>query len=132
MEPELFFVYGTLQRGYHNNRLLNTSRFICEDITEDKYMLGDVGFPYAFPKHIFEEGFFEEHFYLPVRGEVWEVSDLSVMESIDRLEGEGSHYHRKKINTQTGSGVYIYEQLDPSLLQYCYQCQEREGTWTWK
>lgn len=130
METNLFFVYGTLKRGYGNNVILSTSDFVQEDETEESYLLGDIGFPYAFPEHVLSE-YFDNDYFLPVRGEVWRVDDPDVVQRLDRLEGEGSHYHRRVTKTKSGAEVYIYEQLHAPYINYCNACEKHEGAWQW-
>lgn len=86
------FVYGTLKAGYWNNPILRNSNFIGEGLTTKKYILQDCGFPYAIP-----ENYAEDNIVLPIIGEVWEVDDHT-LRNLDRLEGEGSHYHRRPCN----------------------------------
>lgn len=127
----LYFVYGTLMRGFGNNRrFLSDAEFVTEDRTSNLYVLGDVGFPYAFPKEKVEH-LLDEEYFKPVLGEVWKVENETTRKGLDYLEGEGSHYHRVKTTTESGHEVWIYEQHDPNALRYCYKCQEREGAWTW-
>lgn len=127
----LFFVYGTLQRGYGNNSILRDSTFIQSDVTEGRYYLGDVGYPYAFPKYRVSS-WINDDCLLPVRGEVWEVEDPKVVQRLDWLEGEGHHYHRRLTRTQSGETVNIYEQLDSTMIGTCRPCYKLNGEWKWQ
>lgn len=130
----LVFVYGTLQSGYGNNRLLTQSgaTLVGEDKTEDVFILGDVGFPYAVTKQCLDDSqyTYDETLLKPVIGEVWEINDLS-LRLMDRLEGVPHHYQRKLTQMQSGSTVWMYQQGDPSVLFHCSKCHEEEGAWKW-
>lgn len=85
------FVYGTLKNGYGNHYLLRDSAFLGKGTTiEDHFTMFDGGFPY-----VINEGRFH------VRGEVYEVNNERVMESLDRLEGVPTHYQRKDSSVKT-------------------------------
>ena len=78
--------YGTLKRGYGNNRLLCTSDFIGPRVVHG-YKLYNAGFPVAFPSE--NES---------ICGEEWDIgTNRSVLYSLDRLEGEGFMYHRREV-----------------------------------
>lgn len=127
----LFFVYGTLKQGHWNNTILQEEIFLGEAVTYDKYVLGDVGFPYAFPAHTVPESF-PESLLKPVRGELYQVSREATVRRLDRLEGNGSHYHRELIKTTTGDTCWMYHQLDFNRMYDCYKCDTtEEGEWEW-
>ena len=109
-ETPFVFVYGTLQEGHYNNYLLSTSTKVGTMVTQDKYLLLDVGFPYAIPEKVVPEEYHED-FLHPVQGEVWEVDDPYAMYTLDRLEGEGSHYIRRMIKID-GLWVWMYQMDD--------------------
>lgn len=131
METNLFFVYGTLKRGYGNNSILRDSEFIAEDRTTKRYLLANTGFPYAFPQWVLESYDFGDDLFLPVIGEVYRVTEPRVIFSLDSLEGEGHHYNRRSTETESGRLVYIYEQHEPTRLNHCRPCNIREGAWEW-
>lgn len=86
------FVYGTLKRGYGNNRVLLDSEFIGEAVTVDRNLvLTNCGFPFMIenPQREAVRGS-----TAPVLGEVYLVSQLSVIEALDRLEGVPDLYMR--------------------------------------
>ena len=102
---ELFFVYGTLKRGYNNNKLLKDSKYLGTAVSEEKYLLLDCGFPMAV---LNEAG-------LPVLGEVFEVTSKEAEASLDWLESNGCFYTRSKRRfTLEGNQVeaWIYEVPD--------------------
>lgn len=86
------FVYGTLKRGYGNNRLLQNKdcKFVEERILpgfKAFFSFRDQGFPVAKAS----EGD-------SLKGEVWEIpdGDSEVLRRLDGLEGEGYMYSRTK------------------------------------
>lgn len=101
------FVYGTLKRGYGNNRLLEGAKFLGEATTQKHYSLVDCGFPKAVPSFMSEKIPF-----LPVRGEVFEVNGEQ-LSMCDRLEGHPNWYERRNIDVTYDDGsedqVMIYE-----------------------
>lgn len=92
------FVYGTLKKGYGNNRLLYDSEFVCEEETKDSYFLGGSSIPYMIPPEFAPEGV-ELH---PVRGEVWKLDDHYTLDIVDSLEGHPRWYYRSLITTSQG------------------------------
>lgn len=91
--PCYVFVYGTLKRGYGNyDRILkNTSQFVGTATTCGRYDMLDSGFPVIMENpdggHV-------------VRGDVFLVHQIPVLDDLDRLEGEGSMYDRKEIEVE--------------------------------
>jgi gamma-glutamylcyclotransferase (GGCT)/AIG2-like uncharacterized protein YtfP len=83
------FVYGTLKRGYWNNRLLQDSKFIGEATSVGSYYLASSGIPYAVP-----DNYAHDKDCYPIIGEVWEV-DEGVLEDLDMLEGHPDWYKRE-------------------------------------
>lgn len=135
MKNDLVFVYGTLKYGHGNWRwALFDQTYLGRDVTEDTYILGDVGFPYCFPKSTFNVEMTEtvSHLFKPVVGDVFSVNE-EAMERLDRLEGYPSHYNRIRINTRGGHECWMYVQEDASAIYSCYQCDEtQEGEWEWQ
>ncbi len=92
------FTYGTLKRGYGNNRFLGKdARFIGEAVTTAQYPMLDGGFPYLLdmPK--------KGHC---VKGEVWDISVKQLLTSVDGLEGYPNHYVRRVIEVVTTTKHY--------------------------
>ena len=128
---DLFFVYGSLQKGEWNHSYLLNATYVGDAVTLDKYVMGDVGFPYIFPESVLI-GDYQRSLLKPVVGELYQVHDTDTIMSLDRLEGEGNHYHRNLIQTSTGDTCWIYEQHDITLIQSCYECNTtEEGEWKW-
>ena len=121
-ETALVFVYGSLKRGYWNNRLLEGALFVGEAHTTKKYSLVDGGVPMAVPD---EEG-------LPVMGEVYEIDVSLHLGPLDRLEGHPRFYTREQVGVVLKGEVcnaYIYE------MQYTYRdgdmCQVVDDKYVW-
>lgn len=85
------FVYGTLKRGYGNNRLLWNSDFLGEGFTIEKFALHQHGFPVASKNGDMDK--------LPILGEVYKVSARDLV-SCDMLEGHPSWYRREPVNVK--------------------------------
>lgn len=109
MKCNYVFVYGSLKRGFGNNRLLQNdeSEFICEDYIEDfeMYSMG------AFPGVVHVPGSRSV-----VHGEVWKVSD-NILERLNTLEGfrgednPSNFYNCKKVETKNyHHSCYVYLQ----------------------
>ena len=104
----LVFVYGTLKRGYGNNRLLRDgdARFIGEASTLFPYFrLYGRGIPFMALERDESRG-------LNVKGEVWEV-DPNCLQRLDWLEGHPHMYTRQTIEVLTDEGpcqaeAYLY------------------------
>lgn len=129
----LVFVYGTLLRGHHNNRLLNTSVFIDKGSTYRAvmYAAAHKGFPYL---HVSD--------YNPIDswvvGEVWAVDNETLLD-LDRLEGYHedaqstgyNHYNRIKISVEISNECYVdalvYVVADVSKLSELEQI--KSGDW---
>ena len=102
------FVYGTLKRGYTNNRLISNATFIGKAKTVSNWiMIGNhLAFPYVLRRD-HENG-------SQIKGEVYEV-DQEGLKKLDLLEGVPSHYTREKVYVQytannelISENVYIY------------------------
>lgn len=89
----LVFVYGTLKRGHGNHRLLESSEFIGEAITEKPHPMYVSGLPYLMEHP--NEGDAGKH----VIGEMYEVNPI-VLRNLDRLEGHPRLYERKLIEVR--------------------------------
>jgi len=100
------FVYGTLKRGFHNHRCLEGARFIKETCLSTPFRMFDTGgFPVILPATECKAGYFPT-------GEVYELPEGSdgelVLARLDRLESEGSMYHRQEFYTLDDEVVSVY------------------------
>ena len=119
------FVYGTLKSGFGNNPLMGNSRLIGEGLTEGEYQLFDLGCPIAVPSAMSPTS----ATIMPIRGEVWSVSDPEVFRRLDILEGHPRSYYRtiEKVN---GELVWMYSY--PHQIQFEQNlCQIIEGAYQW-
>lgn len=90
MEPKHVFVYGTLKRGYGNNRLLTNhgAEFVAEGVTHG--ILRDGGFPVV---EMASRG--------QVRGEVWTLPTPECLRALDGLEGVGVGFYDRVVQDVT-------------------------------
>lgn len=92
------FVYGSLKKGFHNNKLLEDSTFLGAAITEDMYDMFSYG---SFPAVV------EDGTSYKIKGEVYYVSD-ETLKDLDMLEDNGRFYMRKKVDTDKYNDVWFY------------------------
>ena len=85
-EENLVFVYGTLKRGFSNNRYLAGSKFLGTARTKEKFALYSDGLPFL----IMTESISEIH------GELYQVDDLT-LQILDDLEGHPDWYRREQV-----------------------------------
>ena len=83
------FVYGTLKRGYGNNRLLTDATYLGTAKTQERWAM--IGKGAAFP-YLLEEN--EKGYH--VQGEVYVVSDMELAR-LDNLEGYPYHYTKQEL-----------------------------------
>lgn len=94
------FVYGTLKRGYGNNHCLDRAYFVDTAVTLKKFRLYNAGFPV-----MCDDTHTNDACNAYVRGEVWHFNDVEILRRLDRLEGNGRMYHRKRINVELQDGT---------------------------
>ena len=101
-KPFIIAVYGTLKKGYGNNRLLTTSEQIVGNFkTSEKFDLYSFG---GFPA-ITENG------NNNIVVELYKIVDPLVADRLDRLEGYPNFYNKKKISIidfDSNLPIYIY------------------------
>lgn len=106
---ELIFVYGTLKRGFGNNRIIADQKYIGHGITQianwQMYSLG--GFPGV------------TRGSKAITGELWEVDEASFARC-DTLEGHPYFYRREQVNVLVGdeehvAWMYIYQRSTVGL-----------------
>lgn len=123
------FVYGTLKKTYGNHSVLGGSTYLTTTDTVSSFVLGDIGYPYAFPYDSVPSAYTKLLF--PIRGEVYKIDDEYSFAGLDGLEGYPSHYNRRIISTKAGLSAWMYVQEDWSLAEYCSACKLKEGVWQW-
>ncbi|MDX9743659.1 MAG: gamma-glutamylcyclotransferase [Arcobacteraceae bacterium] len=100
IEPfhELLFVYGSLKKGFDNNKLLEKStRRLGKASTVGKFGMYEDSFgnyPYLVNKPINK-----------ISGELYEIQRKDLLEKIDEFEGAPDYYRRKRIKVKTHHGV---------------------------
>lgn len=125
------FVYGTLKRGHGNNCVLNGAAFLYTEKTEDKFALGCVGIPYAFPEDVIPEEL-RARLAHPIVGEVFRVPTVEIARGLDSLEGYPYGYNRRIIRLNSGLKAWIYTIEDWSYADGINAADYREGAWIWK
>lgn len=123
---DLVFVYGTLMQGYGNHDLLSTSEFIGERTTEDTFILVDA---IAFPYMLDVSGY--DQYQKRVHGELYRMETSTVLQSLDYLESEGSHYHRRLIQTTEGETAWSYLVFDTPLSTVYLADTNNKGEYQW-
>ncbi len=83
----LFFVYGTLKKGFHNNYLLSNAEFLGNFTTKPEYTLFDGNFPVV-----------ERDGETAIQGELYLSKDKEDIDSVFRLEGCISQKQHDKNN----------------------------------
>jgi gamma-glutamylcyclotransferase (GGCT)/AIG2-like uncharacterized protein YtfP len=109
-EPKtLIFAYGTLMRGFGNNRLLEKARFITTAQTVEKYTMY-VENTYGTIPYVSNA---KETSH--IKGEVWEV-DAECLKNLDSLESHPIWYTRELIDCVDVRGTkyqaYLYFNRD--------------------
>lgn len=94
----LIFVYGTLKKGFSNNTLLKTSKFIKKYTLTGKYQMINVN--NAFPAVILSKNINK------IKGEIWDVNQ-ETLDDIDALEGVPYLYNRRHFR-YAGMNCWIY------------------------
>lgn len=113
------FVYGTLKKGWGNNRLLQQDGavFLYEHVFEGPFDMVDL---HAFPGLIESP----ENQNSKIKGEVYLIND-AVLSDLDRLEGNGSFYERRYIE-QEDFWVYVLMKTDKYLHYPMVEKNKRE------
>ena len=126
----LVFVYGTLKSGYGNNDLLSTSELVGPRVTKDKFVLLKSGCPFLVPEIVCPPDFQDTARH--VLGELWRIPEDGTLEDLDRLEGEGTMYHRRLIYTNKGDLCWTYVVLTPRIFLHAdYATLNKQGEWQW-
>ena len=116
IEPflELLFVYGSLKKGFDNNKLLEKStKRLGKASTLGKFGMFEDSFgnyPYLIKKPINQ-----------IVGELYEIQRKELLDKIDEFEGAPDYYQRKKIKVKTHHGVnfaYAYIREDAQIPEH--------------
>jgi gamma-glutamylcyclotransferase (GGCT)/AIG2-like uncharacterized protein YtfP len=115
------FIYGTLKKGFSNSSLLNSSEYLGEDITVQRYPIfidPSFGFPYL----LSEEG--RGKF---IKGEVYDVTD-DTLKAMDIFEGSPDLYKRGTIELKEFGEVQVfYETSAPCVEQDLIDFDKEKG-----
>jgi len=116
-ETARVFVYGSLLKGLHNHRLLESSNFIKRASTRDTaYLLVDSGNTYPFALAAPDGGQTAEP-PVALLGELYEV-DMPTLRSLDELEGHPYIYRRHEVALEGESEcAWLYLLHEPELLE---------------
>jgi gamma-glutamylcyclotransferase (GGCT)/AIG2-like uncharacterized protein YtfP len=95
-------VYGSLKKGLHNHKLLESSRFVKDTYVRGFNMYSLGSFPCVVPN---EDGSGS------ITVEVYDVTD-EVLVNLDRLEGYPRFYDRDTFYTKCGLPVLMYYMHD--------------------
>ena len=98
----LLFTYGTLRFGHHNEIYLKGADYLGKVETKDLYKMYANGIPYVINEP-----------YSKIIGDLYEVNDKFIIESLDILEGHPNNYYREEIpvifkNTEITAWIYFY------------------------
>ena len=93
----LVFTYGTLKRGGHNHHYLQNATYVGTITLPFKGRMFDVGFPVLM----------KSRSTVKVEGELYEV-DRETFDRLDRLEGQGHMYMRRRKRLANGSYAWVY------------------------
>jgi gamma-glutamylaminecyclotransferase len=91
------FVYGTLKTGGHNHHYLRNAISHGPATLTFKGKMFDVGFPVLM----------KSREKVKVEGELFDV-DRATFAALDRLEGQGHMYKRKRKRLQDGRYAWVY------------------------
>jgi gamma-glutamylcyclotransferase (GGCT)/AIG2-like uncharacterized protein YtfP len=113
--PHRVLVYGTLKRGFSNNRVMfdngGDAQLVSRAITREKFYLADGGFPMA-TRRAASGGLAD--FAGQIVGEVWAMNGAAFA-NCDRLEGHPRFYTRQKVKVVLDQGgtstawIYLIE-----------------------
>lgn len=130
---DLVFTYGTLKAGEYNSHRLTSHDAEClgRDTTVDKYVMGDVGFPYVFERGSVDHLIGDEYFK-PVVGCLWRIPSVDCFRSLDALEGYPHHYNRRTEVLSSGYTAWMYFQEKDTALGYCRLVHSTDlPEWEW-
>lgn len=98
--PIFVFVYGSLKMGFENNYILDNATFISDAITCDKFQMYPV-IGGAYPFLIKSE---KINYIL---GEVYKVTEQSILDSLDLLEGFPDYYLKDFIDIKLENNTIV-------------------------
>jgi gamma-glutamylaminecyclotransferase len=127
------FVYGTLKRGYGNNRLLANAEFVGEATTVGiRYKMLHAGFPVAMRST-------EGKQRRPIVGEVFRIKEYDdvTLQLLDRLESNGRMYNRRVVDVRLADGkrtrawIYLGDHKFWGYRREEFGVVDQDGRWIW-
>jgi gamma-glutamylaminecyclotransferase len=127
------FVYGTLKRGYGNNRLLANAEFVGEATTVGRYKMLHAGsFPVAMRST-------EGKQRRPIVGEVFRIKEYDdvTLQLLDRLESNGRMYNRRVVDVRLADGkrtrawIYLGDHKFWRYRREEFGVVDKDGRWIW-
>lgn len=94
------FVYGSLKMGYENHYILETSTFISDATTCEKYQMYpsiDGEYPFLIKSEKVQN----------IIGEVYLVNDQAILDALDQLENYPEYYLKEFIDVAIEDGSII-------------------------
>lgn len=104
----LLFVYGSLKKGFDNNKILSKAVYVSKAETIRKFAMyksDDGNYPYLVKN--------KPLYRIP--GEIYKIKQQDLMQKIDLFEGSPEYYLRERINIKTRSGnkrAFAYFYID--------------------
>lgn len=140
--PHLMFVYGTLQKGHGNNRVMigesgKEALLLGKATTMQKYWMASGGYPRVAKQVLggFPPDIEREDYHGQVRGEVWMVND-SAIKACDHLEGHPRFYQREIVPVTLDKDrarlrPWMYIIVEPFRAYECIE-KNRDGVLHWE
>jgi len=128
--PVFVFVYGTLKKGHSGSYCFGNSEYMGEAVTETKFIMSSKA--HGFPRTKRDD----QGSY--IKGEVFKVTDPSVLGSLDSYEGYPSFYDREKETVHFKDGqievdIYVSKDaadiFDHSGVQLCEPDENNIVVW---
>lgn len=123
----LFAVYGSLKKNYGNHSILSDSEFLGTGETKEEYDMLSFGY---YPGVINGDN--------KVQVEVYKVTDVKTLLSLDHLEGHPSFYEREKVSIKLDSGedvvawMYSIRKHKDYYSKERYQVKDEKGRLFWE
>lgn len=117
-------VYGTLKKGYGNHHFLRDAEYLGDVVVPGYklfYSYSDKGFPVA-----------RECEDSSLKGEIYEIPQdkLGMVSAMDRLEGEGSMYHRTQVLDGTAE-MYVGDEKFWDEFHGMVECPKVNDKFVW-
>ena len=134
---QIFFVYGTLKRGFNNHHLIEGLHCIGEGVTiEKRFRMVQLQTRVA-RGNFFCPGVQIETDGLQIRGELYSVMEEKTKQALDRLEDEGIRYKKQPVPVRLDNGeeveawIYVHTDTNEPLIEPAVQVNEKGGVYSW-